>query len=221
MLTRAAQARLESAEPSSSAMLAAARALARVSTDRGLLELWAGGDGLPEGLEHDSDFRWLVVGALARRGWLGLEGIETARRTDNTLTGNLAALSARASIPTAEAKEWAWSELTGNRQISNYEANAIAGSFWVSGPLEVLAPYRDRYVVDVPAMADSMGDDALQRVASLAFPSRLVDRDTESLIVGTLERTDLTPGVRRAMVDALSELQEALTSRERFGGQAG
>ena len=213
----AASRRLESAEAGSSAMLAAARALARVTADRDLLELWAGGDGLPEGLEHDSDFRWLVVGALARRGWLGLEGIETARRTDNTLTGNLAALSARASIPTAEAKGWAWSELTGNPRITNYEANALAGSFWVSGPLEVLTAYRDRYVVDIPAMADSMGDDALQRVASLAFPSRLVDRETESVVVQCLERPGLTPGVRRAMVDALSELREALTSRERFG----
>ena len=213
---RAAQARLDSAEPGSSAMLAAARALARVSTDRDLLELWAGGDGLPEGLEHDSDFRWLVVGALARRGWLGLEGIETARRADNTLTGKLAALSARASIPTADAKEWAWAELTTNPTISNYEANAIAGSFWVSGSLEVLSAYRDRYVVDIPAMSATMGDDALQRVAGLAFPSRLVDRETEALIVRTLERDDLTPGVRRAMVDGLSELREAIVSRETF-----
>src|SRR5690606_14625500 len=164
---RAAQARLDSAEPGSSAMLAAARALARVSTDRDLLELWAGGDGLPEGLEHDSDFRWLVVGALARRGWLGLEGIETARRADNTLTAKLAALSARASIPTADAKEWAWAELTTNPTISNCEASAIAGSSWVRGSLAVLSAYRDRYVVDIPAMSATMGDDALQRVAGL------------------------------------------------------
>ena len=215
-LAGAAVRRLASADAGSSVALTAARALARSTNDRELLEQWAGGDGLPAGLEHDSDFRWLVVGALARRGWLGEEGIETARRADNTLTGKLAALASRASIPTAEAKAWAWTELTTNPDISNYEANAIAGSFWGSGPLEVLTAYRDRYAVDVPAMARTMGDDALQRVAQLAFPGRLADRATEASIVAALERDDLTPGVRRAMVDGLSELREALLSRERF-----
>ena len=217
ILATAARARLHSAEPGSSVALTAARALARSTTDRGLLEAWACGDGLPLGLEHDSDFRWLVVGALARRGWLGEDGIETARAADNTLTGKLAALAARASIPTEHAKDWAWTVLTTNPAISNYEANAIAGSFWGSGPLDLLSAFRDRYVTDVPAMARTMGDDALQRVAQLAFPSRLVDRDTEDLIVSTLDRDALTPGVRRAMVDSLSELREALRSRQQFG----
>ena len=53
-------------------------------------------------------------------------------------------------------------------------------------------------------------------MATLAFPTRLVDPETERLIATTLERDDLTPGVRRAMVDSLSELREALTSRSRF-----
>ncbi|MGA8044894.1 MAG: aminopeptidase N [Dermatophilaceae bacterium] len=219
-LAAAARERLDSAEPGSSVALTAARALARSTTDRGLLERWAGGDGLPTGLEHDSDFRWLVVGALARRGWLGEDGIDTARRADNTLTGKLAALASRASIPTGAAKDWAWSELTGNPDISNYEANAIAGSFWGSGALDLLEPYRERYVSDVPTMARTMGDDALQRVAQLAFPARLVDPETEHVVVAALESDSLTPGVRRAMVDALSELREALASRERFGALA-
>ncbi|HHU09106.1 MAG TPA: aminopeptidase N [Intrasporangiaceae bacterium] len=216
-LAEAAQRLLDTAEPGSSVALAAARALARATADRTLLERWAGGDGLPAGLEHDSDFRWLVVGALARRGWLGEDGIETARQADSTLTGALAALSARASIPTAAAKEWAWTELTGNPNISNYEANAIAGSFWVSGPLESLDAYRRRYVEDIPAMSATMGDDALSRVATLAFPTRLVDRTTEQVVLAALEGDDLTLGVRRAMVDALSELREALRSRDCFG----
>jgi aminopeptidase N len=216
VVARAALARLESADHGSSIALTAARALARSTVDRGLLERWAGGDGLPRGLEHDSDFRWLVVGALARRGWLGEDGIETARRADNTLTGKLAALSARASIPTEAAKAWAWSELTGSPTISNYEANAIAGSFWASGSLDLLRDYRERYVRDVPAMTATMGDDALQRVAQLAFPSRLVEGETERVVVAALESDRLTPGVRRAMVDALSELREALASLERF-----
>ena len=220
MVAEAARKRLDTAPRGSSVALTAARALARSTTDRELLERWAGGDGLPSGLEHDSDFRWLVVGALARRGWLGEDGIETARRADNTLTGTLAALASRASIPTEAAKAWAWTELTANPRISNYEANAIAGSFWGSGALDLLEPYRERYVSDVPAMSRTMGDDALQRVAQLAFPARLVDQETEQVVVAALESGTLTPGVRRAMVDALSELREALASRERFGALA-
>ena len=53
-------------------------------------------------------------------------------------------------------------------------------------------------------------------MASLAFPSRVVEPETVELVRSVMAGPDLTAGVRRSMGDELSKLQEALTSRPRW-----
>ncbi|MEO5983517.1 MAG: ERAP1-like C-terminal domain-containing protein, partial [Pedococcus sp.] len=217
VVARAAAAVLEGATPGSTRALVAARAVARTSGDEELLRAWAAGERRPAGLEEDSDFGWIVVRNLASHGLAGRDLIEATRERDDTLQGRLSALMAGASMPDAGAKAWAWAEITTNRERSNYELNALAQGFWSSGELEVLRPYAARYFSDVPAMTAWVGDDALARVASLAFPSRVVEEATADLSREALGRDDLTPAVRRGIVDAQSELGEALRSRATFG----
>jgi aminopeptidase N len=203
--------------PGSTTALLAARFLARSSADEGLLRDWAGRQHLPAGLEGDSDFRWLVVRNLAGRGLVDAEDIEAVRRDDDTLAGRLGALGARAALPGAEAKEWAWHELTTNRERSNYELNALAGGFWSEDDLDVLRGFVPRYFAEVPPLSAWVGADALGRVATLAFPARVVERATADASAAALAADGvLTPAVRRSIVDADSELREALRSRQRF-----
>jgi aminopeptidase N len=217
VVARAAAAVLDSAVPGSTRALVAARTVARTSTDEALLRAWAAGTDRPQGLEDDSDFGWIVVRNLASHGLAGRDLIEATRERDDTLQGRLSALMAGASMPGADAKEWAWAELTTNRSRSNYELNALAQGFWVSGGPEVLRPYAARYFADVPAMSGWVGDDALARVATLAYPARVVEEDTAALSRAALQREDLTAAVRRSVVDGQSELEEALRSRAAFG----
>jgi aminopeptidase N len=217
VVSRAAAAVLEAATPGSTRALVAARAVARTSADEELLHAWAAGERRPAGLEDDSDFGWIVVRNLASHGLAGRDLIEATRERDDTLQGRLSALMAGASMPDAQAKAWAWGEITTNRERSNYELNALAQGFWSSGELDVLRPYAARYFSDVPAMSAWVGDDALARVAQLAFPSRVVEEATAELGRAALRRDDLTPAVRRGIVDAESELEEALRSRATFG----
>ncbi len=206
------------AEPSSSRALHAARLIARTSDDvEGRLRPWAEGRDLPPGLEDDADFRWVVLGQLARRGLVAEEGIEAALAADNTMSGRLGALTARAAIPTPEAKAAAWSELTTNRERSNYELVAIAAGFWGPQDRALVTPFVERYFTDVPPMTQWLGEDALARVATTAYPSRFVTEETLALSRACLER-DLQQGVRRAVVDMQSELEEALASRRAFPG---
>ena len=213
----AAFARLGSAVPGSGTALVAARVHARTTAEVDRLEGWLAGHGLPTGTEGDVDFRWLVVRNLAERGVLDVAGIEEHRAADPSLTGHLAALGARAAMPGPDAKRWAWEALTADRSLSNYEALAVAGGFWVSPDLATVRPYAARYGDAIGAMAGWMHDDALARVAGAAYPSRLVERATAELSADVLARADLTPSVRRAVVDAAHQLDEALHSRERFG----
>jgi aminopeptidase N len=217
VVARAAAEVLAGAEPGSTRALVAARTVARTSTDEPLLRDWADGKNRPQGLEDDSDFGWIVVRNLTSRGLAGRELIEATREQDDTLQGRLSALMAGASMPSVEAKAWAWAELTTNRERSNYELNALAQGFWASGDPDVLRPYAARYFSDVPPMSAWVGDDALARVATLAYPSRVVEPQTAELSRAALERDDLTAAVRRSVVDAQSELEEALRSRATFG----
>jgi aminopeptidase N len=81
----------------------------------------------------------------------------------------------------------------------------------------VVRPYAPRYFTDVPAMTGWVGEDAMARVATLAYPARVVDEATADLSAETVARGGLSVAVRRAMVDAESELREALRSRATFG----
>jgi aminopeptidase N len=217
VVARSAELLLGTARAGSSQSLLAARTLARASADEGLLRSWATGEKLPDGLEDDSDFRWIVVRNLAARGLEGRELVESVRAEDDTLQGRMSALQAGASMPGPEAKEWAWGELTTNRERSNYELNALAQGFWFAQDPAVVRPYVARYFEEVPAMREWLGEDALARVATLAYPARLVEEETARLSEARVARGGLSPAVRRAVVDAQSQLHEALRSRAVFG----
>jgi aminopeptidase N len=217
VMATAAASMLAQSEPWSSRALVAARYVAESSADEDLLRRWASGQQLPEGLGGDSDFRWVVLGNLARRGAIGSAEIDAALERDHTLQGKLKSLQSKASAPDASAKVWAWEQLTGEHGRSNYELNALAEGFWHASDQDVVRPYVARYFTDVPALSGRVGEDALARVAKLAYPSRLVEASTADQAAAALQGHDLTASVRRAMVDADSQLREALASRARFG----
>jgi aminopeptidase N len=133
------------------------------------------------------------------------------------MAGNLKWLEAKASAPDAPAKAWAWEQLSGEHGRSNYELNALAAGFWHARNQNVLRPYVARYFCDVPALSGRVGEDALARVAALAYPASMVEVSTAEQSAAALKRIDLTASVRRAIVDADSQLREALASRAAFG----
>ncbi|GAA4407506.1 aminopeptidase N [Fodinibacter luteus] len=195
----------------------AARVWARTGSDTDRLRRWAAGDGIPDVLEGDDDFRWGVLRRLATLGRLADDEIEAAEAADRSLAGSLAALGVRAVRPTSAAKEWAWGRLRDDTELSNHAALAVGGGFWVAPDPELVRPYVDRVGDLLVGMSARMGDDALSRVVTAMHPTRLVEEATATASGAILARADLTPGVRRAVVDADHELREALASRRRFG----
>jgi len=217
VLATSAASMLAQSEPGSSRALVAARYVATSSADVDLLRRWADGRQLPEGLDGDRDFRWVALGNLARRDAVGSSELDRALEQDHTMAGTLKWLQAKASVPDASAKVWAWEQLTGEHGRSNYELNALAAGFWQAGDQDVLRPYVGRYFTDVPPLSGRLGEDALARVAALAYPGSLVEASTADQSAQALGRQDLTASVRRAIVDADSQLGEAMASRATFG----
>ena len=197
--------------------VAAARAWAQSGSDVERLRRWASGEGLPDPLVGDDDFRWVVLRRLAVLGHLTEDDIEQAAEADRSLAGRTAALGVRASLPTREAKAWAWRTLHDDASLSNYGALAVAGSFWAAADPDLVRPYVSRVGDLLVQMSRRMGDDALERVTTAIHPASLVEEASLEASTAILARDDLTPGVRRSVVDADHVLREALASRRRFG----
>ena len=216
-LAAAGRERTATAEPGTTTAWLGARVVAGCSSDAEELRRWARGQDLPEGLEADDDFRWQAVKRLAQLGALDGE-LELMAQHDTSLSGQLSALMARASQPDAESKAWAWSQLAGRESgRSNYERNNLAQGFWSSGEPEVLAGYVERYLTEVPALSGVVGEDALARVAQLAFPLPVPTQATADAVDAVLAGGTVSPAVRRSMVDQRAVLTEVLRSQERYG----
>ena len=216
-LAAAGRERTATAEPGTTTAWLGARVVAGCSSDAEELRRWARGQDLPEGLEADDDFRWQAVKRLAQLRALDGE-LELMAKHDTSLSGQLSALMARASQPDAESKAWAWAELAGRESgRSNYERNNLAQGFWSSGEPEVLAGYVERYLTEVPALSGVVGEDALARVAQLAFPLPVPMQATADAVDAVLAGGKVSPAVRRSMVDQRAVLTEVLRSQERFG----
>ena len=197
-----------------------ARVVATCSTDAEELRRWARGQDLPQGLETDDEFRWFAVKRLAQLGALDGE-LELMAEHDKSLAGGLAQLAARAAQPDAESKAWAWGELAGRESgRSNYERNNLAQGFWSSGEPELLAGYVEKYLADIPALSGVVGEDALARVAQLAFPLGVPTQATADAVDAVIAAGAVSPAVRRSMIDQRSVLGEVLRSQERFGAHA-
>ena len=98
---------------------------------------------------------------------------------------------------------------------SNYEMNALASDFWSADDEATLAPYVERYVSDIPRMREWVGEDALARVASLAFPAALASEELDVEVRRMLDQ-QLPASVRRSVVDAHATMREVIASRAVF-----
>jgi len=214
-LAAAAAGLLDAAEPESTRALVGAQVLAATTADERLLRRWLAGKALPAGLAGDPDFRWLVLGNLGRRGLLDDAELERASVDDPTMQGRLAALGVRASLPAAEAKAWAWSQLAEPSGRSNHELTALVTGFWSAPDLDLVRPYVPRFFEEVPRLVEWVGEDALARVIRLGYP-RVIEDATAQLGAAALERTDLSAAVSRNLLDGAHALGEALTSRQRW-----
>ena len=198
------------------AAVVGARVWARSGSDVARLRRWRDGAGLPDPLAGDDDFRWLVLRRLASLGELTEAELEAAEAADRSLAGRLAALGVRAVRPTPEAKEWAWTRLRDDSELSNYAALAVARAFWTTPDPALVRPYVEQVGDLLEVMDHRMGEDALSRVAAALHPKAVVEEATLAASEALVSRPGLSPGVHRALLDQDHVLREALASRRRF-----
>jgi aminopeptidase N len=196
-----------------SRQLAFARGTVGFAESAGELRDWlvAGRDGF--GLPVDDDLRWRVLYRLAALGAVSEGDIDAGYARDHSAAGAEQATRCRAARPDPAGKERAWQAIIGADGLSQRLLFATAEGFWQPGQEALTGGYVQRYAGEVPAMALRRNGQVVARLAALAYPHCAVTPDTLETMRGVLSRDDLTPALRRAVVDATDELTRSLAAR--------
>ncbi len=200
----------------SDTQLAHARALVAVTTDVTTLRGWLDDVDVPAGLVLDADLRWRVLQRLAVLGAAADATIAAESERDPSSSGRLGALTARAALPGAADKERAWAQLTGGT-LSNHELDAVAAGFWQRDQLDVVRPYAERYVAELPALVRPDPTEASieiqQLLAGSLFPVPVIEERTLALVEDLLASGALTATATRVVAERRDDLRRALTAR--------
>ena len=208
---------LENAEPGSDSQLTFARSFADAAhSDQAVADLKALLDGSLgfEGLEVDTDLRWIILGELARLGRADDARIDEELARDNTISGQEFAAAARASMPTAEAKAAAWEKAMVDPNVPNETHRSIVKAFPRAGQDEVLAPY----LGEVPRRGRAdLGACSAPHKASVAlefiFPRVLASQELLDTVDAWLETATANPGAIRYVKEGRADVARALAAQ--------
>jgi aminopeptidase N len=175
---------------------------------------WLAEGTVPGGPELDPELRWRILGRLAVLGAVDEAAIAEEVHRDPSATGQEGAARCRAALPDADAKRRAWEAMFTTDDLSNYLFTATAQGFWQPEQADLLTEYVDRYWTDVPAVAARRGPAIATAAGRWAFPRHAVSPDTLHRGEQCLSEADLTPALRRKLVDELDDLARALRIRE-------
>ncbi|MBA2772888.1 MAG: aminopeptidase N [Nocardioidaceae bacterium] len=213
---------LHSASPGSDEQLAFIRGLAQAAHSGSSLDLLDGlldGSVTLDGLVVDTDLRWLLLSGLTREGRAGDEAVDKELERDNTIAGQEHAASARASMPTAAAKERAWTDAVDRDDIPNETMRSIALSFNQPGQEGVLAPYLERYLATAETIWDTRGVHNASTVLSYMFPREVATQQTLDITDAWLESSSANPAARRLVGEGRDDVARALAAQRCDAGR--
>ena len=217
-LIRLASALLElaqGAEAGSDRQLAFARYFATSAVTTEHLEIVAGLlDGTLEwpGLDIDTDMRWFLLQQLVEAGERGDEAIDSELADDDTATGRRQAATARASVPTGEAKAAAWDAILHDTSLPNAMIEATIAGFMNRGQTALTNPYIDRYFEALPTVWNERTMEIAQSITMGLFPMFTVDDETIAR-VSTFLSGDHGPALTRLVSEGRDGLLRAGRAR--------
>jgi len=207
----------QEAEAGSDRQLAFARYFATSAVTTEHLEIVAGLlDGTLEwpGLDIDTDMRWFLLQQLVEAGERGDESIDSELADDDSATGRRQAATARASIPTGEAKAAAWEAILHDTSLPNAMIEATIAGFMNRGQTALTDPYIDRYFEALPAVWNERTMEIAQSITMGLFPMFSVDDETIDR-VGTFLSGDHGPALTRLVSEGRDGLLRAQRARTR------
>ncbi len=207
---------LENAEPGSDSQLTFARSYAGAAhSDQAIADLNALLDGSLgfEGLDVDTDLRWILLGELARLGRADDARIDDELSRDTTIAGQEFAAAARASMPTAQAKADAWERAMVDPNVPNETHRSIVKAFPRAGQEQVLAPYLGKYLDAVDRTWDALGPHKASVALEFIFPRVLASPELLATVDAWLETSTANPGAIRFVKEGRADAARALAAQ--------
>jgi aminopeptidase N len=207
---------LENAEPGSDTQLTFARSYAGAArSDQAIAELKAllAGTLTFEGLDVDTDLRWILLSELARLGHADDARIDEELARDNTISGQEFAAAARASMPTAEAKATAWEKAMVDPNVPNETHRSIVRAFQRYGQEEVLTPYVAKYLDAVANTWETLGAHKASVALEFIFPRVLASQELLDTVDAWLETATANPGALRYVREGRDDVARSLAAQ--------
>jgi len=157
--------------------------------------------------------RWVLITALARTGRFGDAEIDAELEVDKTISGQEQAAAARASQPTAEAKQAAWDAIV-DPATPNETAREIAFSIFRFGQEDVLEPYLEKFLTAAETLVDTLGFHKASTVLEYCFPIALGSPATLARVDEWLLDNKAPKQAQRYIGEARAEIARALDARE-------
>ena len=159
------------------------------------------------------------LGALRRLAAAGEADdarIDAALAADPSDAGRRSAAACRAAIPDAAHKEAAWRLLTGGG-AGPETVTAVADGFLQPEHADLLAPYADRYLSELPGLWETRDGHLRVRLAHALFPYPAVTPAFLARLDGFLTADAADPGLARIVRDHRDTAERVLRARTRYG----
>jgi aminopeptidase N len=169
-----------------------------------------------DGLEIDTDLSWQLLVSLAAGGVIGEDDIDEALADDNTAKGGEFAAQAKAALPTAAAKQAAWSSLVDSDDLPNTLVRSAAAGFVHPASVDLLKDFVQPYFDMLLPIWESRSYQIAQYLIVGLFPAPLANialRDATRAWLAS--HTDAAPALRRLVGENLAGVERALSVQER------
>ena len=169
-----------------------------------------------DGLAIDTDLSWQLLIGLAAGGAAAVGDIDAALAADNTAKGAESAATAKAAIPTAEAKRAAWDSLLDSDELPNTIVRATTQGLQHPTGRELAAAFIEPYFAALEPIWKGRTYQIAQYLITGLYPAALADAALRDATLAWLDgHRDAPPALRRLVQENLAGVERALAVQER------
>jgi len=160
----------------------------------------------------DLDLRWRMLARLAEIGTVDRAEVDQLADTDPDPDTWLQVLTVDSARPDQAGKEATWAAIVEDHKVPMGAMAKISGAFWRRSQGSLLAPYAERYLELLPTL-HLRGMIPALAVSGTLYPRAGVDAAFAERAVAAARADDVSPAVRRTVIELTDRLNRMLRAR--------
>jgi len=166
-------------------------------------------------LTVDTDLAWELLTALVAGDRAGVPEIDEALANDNTATGAQSAALARAAVPSAEAKQAAWSSLIDVDTAATTIVRTTAAGFLRVNDPALLESFQAKYFDMLQSVWEARSFSIGEKLAIGLYPAPLNNQALADATRAWLDANAEPAALRRLVVENLAGVERSLAVQAR------